>query len=150
MSRPSEPRTTAWLDAFLFWDAVIVAILMFIDWAVGKRGRESIRNVVAAWWIRINDNTFTGLVAADAALLRSRFVQWFGHGVFSLKRTLRAPLVGVLLAWALFPFCMILWFVVLLPLGTNTPVNLFSGELWAVAVQNLPVYALWLWPGLTL
>ena len=39
---------SAWIDDFLFWDAVVVALLCFADWLLGERKRSAIREKVGS------------------------------------------------------------------------------------------------------
>lgn len=83
-------------DKFFFWTATICAVLAFVDWAIGPKARAAMREKVAEWWIVLDDNTFAGLVAADANRVRSAFLSIFGRTWYSTRRIIRSGLLSCL------------------------------------------------------
>lgn len=71
-------QTTAWLDKFLFWDCVIVALLTFADWLLGEEKRAAMREKVGEWWLHVQEISFSGLVAEDAGIVRRALQRFFG------------------------------------------------------------------------
>lgn len=83
-------------DRFFFVVALICGILVFVDWAIGPAGRASMRQKLAEWWIRLDDNTFSGLVAQHAGRLKNFFLKYFGEHWYSLRRVLMAAAISSL------------------------------------------------------
>jgi hypothetical protein len=81
-------------DHFLFIVALVCGVLVFVDWAIGTVGRASMRQQLAEWWIRLDDNTFAGLVAQHAGRLKDFFLKHFGKKWYSSRRVLMAILVS--------------------------------------------------------
>lgn len=73
-------QSPSWLDAFLFWDAMIVASLIFFDFLIGEQGRGKIKDLVGWWWLLIEEKTYGGLAQKDA-----QAVLGFFEGCFSSK-----------------------------------------------------------------
>jgi hypothetical protein len=84
-------------DEFFFRVALVCALLVFVDWAIGPTGRAAMREKTAEWWIHIQDTTFVGLVAADAAKIRRFFLNVFGKKWYSMRRMTSTSVLSVLL-----------------------------------------------------
>lgn len=65
--------TSSFFDSFFFAILVLVASLAFIDFLLGKKGRERIKERVGDWWLFLDDTTYAGLGAADAAKIHGWF-----------------------------------------------------------------------------
>jgi hypothetical protein len=92
-------------DRFFFNVALVCGVLVFADWAIGPTGRASMRQQMAEWWIRLDDNTFSGLVAQDAERLKDFLLEHFGKRWYSPRRVLTSVLISaicliVALAWS--------------------------------------------------
>lgn len=77
-----------WVDGFLLFDAVFVTLLVFADWLLGQEKRVAMRERVGEWWIRVQDVSFTGLMAEDAGKIHARMEIVFGSGILSARRLL--------------------------------------------------------------
>ena len=80
----------SWIDDFLFWDALIVALLIFSDWILGRDRRERMKESVGDWWLYLDSSTYAGLVAEDAGRVRRFLERLFSHSWLSptfLQRT---------------------------------------------------------------
>jgi hypothetical protein len=71
-------QKTLWLDKFLFWDTLIVTLLVFADWLLGEKKRAAMREKVGEWWLHLEEVSFSGLVAEDADLVRRALQRFFG------------------------------------------------------------------------
>ena len=63
----AEPN---WIDGFLFWDAVLVAALVFADWLLGEEKRAAMREKAGDWWLHVQEISFAGLVGEYARKVR--------------------------------------------------------------------------------
>ena len=72
------------LDKFLFYDFILVALLVFIDWLFGETKRASIRNKVGDFWLKIASIDYKGLLKEDALRVRKVFVKVLGKPFFSV------------------------------------------------------------------
>lgn len=98
---PKMPKHP-FFDRFFFGVVAFVAFLSFVDFLLGKTGREKIKELVGNWWVYLEDTTFAGLGAADAAWIRSWFEKRLGP-ILSFRFWVRAWLgASVLLVVALF------------------------------------------------
>ena len=68
-----------WIDGFLFWDLVIVTILVLADWLLGEEKRKAIREKLGDWWLHVEGISFVGLVAEDAQKVRKGLQRVFGE-----------------------------------------------------------------------
>ena len=68
----------AFFDPFFFAVVVFVTALTFADFLLGKKGRERSRELVGKWWVYLEDSTFAGLGAADAARIEGWFRRRLG------------------------------------------------------------------------
>ena len=93
---PSMSFFTDFDDKFFFGVVVICALLCFVDWAIGPRRRQQMREGAAEWWITLEDSAFNGLVAADAARMKDFLLKIFGNRWYSLRRLLLSTLVSTL------------------------------------------------------
>ncbi|MBB3979359.1 hypothetical protein GGQ64_004599 [Rhizobium azooxidifex] len=83
-------------DAFFYWIAVICAALAFTDWAIGPTARAAMRERIAEWWIRLDDSSFSGLVARDAVRVRAILLKYTGKSWYSVRRIWRSVLLSTL------------------------------------------------------
>jgi hypothetical protein len=74
-----------WLDWFTFWDALFVTLLLSADFFLYPAEKLAIKNVIAQWWVRIEDSKFTGFVREDAERLRKVIEKIFGSRWLSLR-----------------------------------------------------------------
>lgn len=68
----------SFFDPFFFVMLVIVASLAFIDFLLGEQRRKAIRERVGAWWVYLDDSTYAGLGADDAAKIHGWIGKWLG------------------------------------------------------------------------
>jgi hypothetical protein len=73
-------------DEFFFMLGAVCTLLIFTDWLIGPLGRAKMREKLADWWIRLESNTFAGLVAEDAGKIARFFRAVFGERWFSWRR----------------------------------------------------------------
>lgn len=62
--------TDSFLDPFFFAVLVLVATLAFADFLLGQEGRKRVKEHVGDWWIYLEDSSYAGLGADDAARIQ--------------------------------------------------------------------------------
>jgi len=77
--------TSTWLDTFLFWDLVLVTVLVFTDWLLGEDNRARMRELCGLLWLHVNSLSFVGFTAKEAKALRRIARMVLGHRVLSLR-----------------------------------------------------------------
>ncbi len=77
-----------WVDSFLFFDALLVFALIFIDWLLGETRRVHIRESLESLWIKINDIAYSTILAKDARRSLVFLEKLFDIGWFSKRRML--------------------------------------------------------------
>ena len=88
-------------DAFFYQITALCMMLAFVDWAIGPAARAAMREKMAEWWIRLDDSSFAGLVASDAAITRSTFIEKFGSYWYSWRRIWRSFVVSTITLFAI-------------------------------------------------
>ncbi len=54
---------------FLFYDLLIVTLLVLADWLIGEENRQKMRNAVADWWVLVASISFYGFGKREAAVI---------------------------------------------------------------------------------
>ena len=88
----------SWMDDFLFWDFIVVTMLVAVDWLLGEERRNSMRDTVGYWWIHAENIGYGELAAEDASIMRCMLVWLLGNGWFTARRISSSILVGIILA----------------------------------------------------
>jgi hypothetical protein len=73
-------------DVFFWGVSAFVLVLIFIDFFIGKDGREKIRDKVGWWWIYVDEKPITGFSSKNATLTKKILLRTFGSKPFSFKR----------------------------------------------------------------
>lgn len=73
--------THSYFDSFFFGVLMLVALLTFTDFLLGKNGREKVKQLVGEWWVYLDDSTYAGLGADDAA----RLLHWVRKGLGPIR-----------------------------------------------------------------
>ena len=60
----------SFFDPFFFAIIVLVATLAFADFLLGQDGRRRVKEFVGEWWLYLEDSTYAGLGADDAAKIQ--------------------------------------------------------------------------------
>jgi hypothetical protein len=56
-------------DGFFFLVSIIVVLMVFIDWLIGKENRALLKNKIAEMWVKLDDSTYIGIVQKDANIV---------------------------------------------------------------------------------
>ena len=56
-------------DSFLTIIFIIMFFLIFIDWYIGNKGRELVKDKVISLWIKVDDKKITTITSKEATLL---------------------------------------------------------------------------------
>lgn len=96
-----EVAINSFVDTFFYFCLVFVAVLALTDFLLGKEGREKVRELIGEWWIYLEDSSYAGLGASDAA----RILGWF--------RNILGPIVSLRFWVLIFPIAFLLLVTVL-------------------------------------
>ncbi len=96
------------MDPVYFWLLVLVALMAFIDFYIGKEGQERWRDRATKLWFHVDEYSYAGLAIEDARRLRHWLVRIFGPSRLGLRGFLVSALVSTVL---LFVFSLVayLW-----------------------------------------
>lgn len=95
-------------DEFFFATAGAVLLLMLVDWLIGANKRDAMRLKMEEWWLGLQEATFTGLIARDAALVETALSRYFGRRFWSIKPFLSAAVISVLVTAILITILVVL------------------------------------------
>jgi hypothetical protein len=79
-SLPASPK--GFFDDFTYWLLVICAAITLLDWLMGGKRRERLRDEVADWWVYVESSSIGSYISLQARNLLARNSE-IGHRVFS-------------------------------------------------------------------
>ena len=82
-------------DPFAFLILTIATLLSFADWLIGESQRQRMRDAVGYWWLYVDDISWTGLAAKDAALTRKMLQRVFGNHLLSFRCIVTVAILSV-------------------------------------------------------
>jgi len=70
---------SVWLDKFTGYLLVMVILLTFADFLLGKEKRKRMRERVGDWWLMLSTKTFVGFTRREAEIIRNYIFKTFGQ-----------------------------------------------------------------------
>lgn len=81
--RTSSPAASkGFFDDFAYWLLVICTGITLLDWLMGEKRRERLRDKVADWWVYVESSSVGSFISLQARTLLHKYDQ-IGDGVFS-------------------------------------------------------------------
>lgn len=71
---------------------------VFIDFVIGKRGQERVKNFLLRWWVLFNDVHWNNFGRKEADLAAWTLERWFGAELFGFRRIFAATLYYAIVA----------------------------------------------------
>ena len=131
------------VQQFLVLDACAVFLIALLDWLLGEKKRGEIKDLVASWWLNVEQTTWSGFARKDAKKILSWLQKIFGMKWNSKRRIFMSAIVSFLLY-----ICFVL---VLSPdmEGPTDQVQRTKNAMYFIALVGVPGNALFDWISLS-